>query len=345
MTGFKTYFKSHFKSKISVFILILAVVATVTLIISIRSQPYQQTDYDEVKKEFVYSQDYRSTVWAPVTVLSFLAYILPVAEFSFFKKRRNLDCAYAMPISRRAMGMVHYLIGLITLSSAFTLSYICNLIVMLTRGSGYFDYAPMIWHYFLSLVLGAVIYSFLTFVFNEGNTVGDGMWFMFLYSLVFFFITFSFMVIVDASNVTDGNEVFCAVPIAVIYTLTGHAEYLIELDYSEYHTNSWTSPGFIVWLVLWIILGVASVIGIYYTFGKRRTEKTGEISDSYFGYRVLIPVCGFSLIVAFMDMLVMGIIVFVIAIIGYTIFRRGIHYKKSDILMLGLMLLLAIVLS
>ena len=70
-------------------------------------------------------------------------------------------------------------------------------------------------------------------------------------------------------------------------------------------------------------------------------EKTEDISASWFGYRTLIPVSAVSLMLVvytegstFSTHIIPWFIIELLAVIGYTIYRRGFHYKKSDIIIL-----------
>ena len=91
----------------------------------------------------------------------------------------------------------------------------------------------------------------------------------------------------------------------------------------------------IAFFIFWVVAGIASTVGFLTTFGKRRMERTEEISDSYFGYRVLIPTYAVSgmIVFAVLDAL-SWIIIEILAFLGYTIYRRGFHYRRSDIIIL-----------
>lgn len=85
---------------------------------------------------------------------------------------------------------------------------------------------------------------------------------------------------------------------------------------------------------MWIIVGVACAIGLIYYFGKRRTEKTEEVSNSPFGYMTLIPVYALLCLICIEGDLIFSLLTLVAAFIGYTIYRRGFRYKPSDIAIL-----------
>jgi hypothetical protein len=329
MTSFKSYFKSHLKANLRPLIYILAAVIVFTFLIGIADQPTAYYDY-ELNKSF---PDYYSTLNTAVIFLCILVYVIPVMEFSFFKKRINLDCAYSLPISRRAMGTVHYLTGIITLYVAFTASYLVNFALLLSRGPGYFNFAPMIPHYFLCLLIGFAIYSVMVFVFNEANTRGDGIWFMILYTFVLTVVMAAVTAITDDYDLFDSAA--ASIPAGLLVDISNNYKYLVEINYAE-RATFWNNPQNVGWFIFWLIAGALSAVGFFLTFGKRRMEKTEEISDSYFGFRTLIPIFGIAGMIAFCepDMIIFWVIIELLAILGYTIYRRGFHYKKSDIAIL-----------
>ena len=226
MTGFKSYFRSHLKSSGRILLYLTAIVLLLTLIIGLNDATGEKWN----RETQTYDTTYKSTVYAPVIFLCLLAYIVPILEFSFFKKRINLNCAYSMPISRRAMGAVHYLTGAITVALPFTLSYLLNFILVLTRGVQHYNLTPMIAHYFLCVILGLAMYSLMVFAFNEANSVGDGIWFMFLWTFVTFFAVLALDRVMNASS----YFIIDPLPWGVISELTTSYQRLIELTVPVY---------------------------------------------------------------------------------------------------------------
>ena len=333
MTNAKEYFRFHLKSNLRAVVCILTVVLVLTLIFALYGQPSFRSVYNNDTKKFTYFDDYKSTLYIPVVFLGMLTCILPVWEFSFFKKRTNLNCVYSLPISRRALGSVHYLNGLITLFTVFTASYLLNFILLLSRGAGFFRFGPIFAHYFLTLLVGFAMYSIMVFVFNEANTTSDGIWFMVLYCLIFWFV---FMVCSSLPIFETRYDILDDLPLThwgVISKLTAHYQYLAEIDYAH-KAKFWSTPIFVFSFIFYVVVGIASAVGLFFTFGKRRMEKTEEISDSYFGYRTLIPV--YALLGVYWAQVdggnILGLIFTFCAFVGYTIYRRGFHYKRGDVI-------------
>ena len=316
MTNFKQYFRSHLKANLRPFLYIFVAVLVFTFLLETNMAPH-----------------YETALTAPVILICVLAYILPVMEFSFFKKRINLDCAYSLPISRRAMGTVHYLTGLGMLLITFSASYLLNFLLLLSRKG--LNLTPMTAHYFLCLLLGFAMYSVMVFVFNEANTRGDGIWFMVLYTFVFALIL---ALLPQFSSKLYGTG-FSFIPWGSFALITEYYQYLVESEW-PWQANFWQAPQKFIGFFFWIVAGIASTVGFFLTFGKRRMERTEEISDSHFGFRTLIPVYAIFGMLATGEGWVIGwLIIECLAILGYTIYHRGFHYKKSEIILLLLLLL------
>ena len=337
MTMFKRYLRYHLKESLRPMICILVAVFALTFLIGFNET--STLTYELVDFELQEVRYYRSTLTIPVIFLSVLVSVIPVIEFSFFKKRINLDCIYALPISRRTMGLVHYVTGAITLLGSFTLSYLLNFLFILKRGVENFENLPsLIVHYLLCAVIGAAVYTVLVFVFNEANTMGDGIWFMILWSLAMALVLISVAELLDGTLDTNplGNAAYTATPYGLLVTsLTGGYESFVETNPNSAATF-WSQADGVAFMIVWTVLGIAAAFGLYFTFGKRKVEKTEEISDSFFGYRVMIPLYAVTGMIALSasEIVAMWVIIEAIAILGYTIYRRGFHYKKSDIIVL-----------
>jgi hypothetical protein len=83
----------------------------------------------------------------------------------------------------------------------------------------------------------------------------------------------------------------------------------------------------------WIAAGAASVCGYFRTFALKGAEKTGDVSDSMFCYKTLIPMLGASMVVLTAESDAVMFFISVAAMyIGYAIYRRSFRIKKADII-------------
>lgn len=325
----KAYLRDHIRDNLKSFLYIVVICMAITFVFAINGQ---------ISINYKNEMEYASLIGVPATLLIICAYVIPVMEFSVFKKRVNLDCLYALPINRRELAVVHYITGLMMLVIPYTLSYLLNALLLL-RAPEAFDFSPLLPYYFVSLALGISQYSLFVFVFHKANTKGDGIWFIILWSFVLVLVLGA----LREMDIIDVYQTQFGIPWGLLTELTPGYSYLIEgiPEWSTWSPDEMWENNQIVWFVIWLLAGIAATVGYVLDFGKQRTEKTGEISDSVFGYKVLIPVYAIAGMITFYvsDTPVFWLIIEIIAISGYTIYRRGFHYKKSDIIILVLLVI------
>ena len=83
---------------------------------------------------------------------------------------------------------------------------------------------------------------------------------------------------------------------------------------------------------VWGAIGIAAAVGYFVTFVKKGAEKAGEISNSWFGYKLLIPLYGYSLLLQYDSLDFMTVAICILMVIGYVVYRRGFKLKLSDII-------------
>ena len=93
----------------------------------------------------------------------------------------------------------------------------------------------------------------------------------------------------------------------------------------------------LIYLIVVPILTALFVAGILYFFNKKRTESAGEISNTPFSYKVLLPVCtGMLIYWAFEgEAAIISILALIFSTVGYIIYRRGVKLKIFDILVIA----------
>ena len=273
------------------------------------------------------------------TILGIVASLIPFIELSGFKNRRNLDTLFFFPIKREKMALAVYISGLFQVIVIYTVTYVAGALFLATN-TDYFALGYMLPYYFLSLLLGTVIYSVFMFLFNEGNTVADGVLFCLLW--IFLLNIASYTVISQcleqklwptsvAMNLTDWG---------IIYTPINHLTVLFQDLIEINHPSRWDRSVVSIkehsyMFSVWGAVGIAAAIGYVLRFVKKGAEKAGEISTSWLGYRILIPIYGYCLILLTASdsgPSTISLLTFALMIIGYVIYRRSFRLKKSDII-------------
>ena len=304
-------------------------------------------------------EDNSTSIEMLATILGGLCLLVPMLELSDFKNRRNLDTLFVFPISRFKMALAHYLNGLIQTVAVYSLCFFSAWIYLEIK-TDYFALGYMGLYYIFSLLLGIAIYSIFCFLFAEGNNIADGVLFCLLWIFVIYFVGWEIRVeflkpYIFETQYWESSADFSSdwlIIFSPLNNLTVIFQDIIEVNQHSahyYNTGAYAARylrGAYMFFV-WGALGIASAVGYFLTFIKKGAEKIGEVSDSWFGYRVLIPAYGYSMLLMFDLDMIMTALVFALMVGGYLIYRRGFKLKAGDIIITGcgvLVLLLGLML-
>lgn len=292
--------------------------------------------------------EYRSAgLSAQATVLFILCMLVPMLESAAFKNRRNLDTLYFFPIKRRGMALATYISGFAQSVAVYSVTFFTAWIYLAVK-TDCFALQYMFPYYVLSLLVGLATYSFFTFIFAQANTVVDGVLFCSLWFVAPYLIIaalFQFDLFEDIPWRLQSAIQEWGLAYSPINNLTVIFQDLIEINqightdyyqtYAYYYRELW------YFFVIGGVVGIASVWGYFVTFVKRGAEKTGEISNSWFGYKTLIPICGYGLMILMGGISVVTFLLIAMMVVGYIIYRRGFRFKLPDYLLTGGALLMA----
>lgn len=325
-----------------------------------------------ITNEEIVTVKYRDLSLAPsMAVLMVLAVGVPVWMFAFLKKKRNLDCCYSLPITRRGIGLTQYSVGLVAVYVPFVCSYVLTLITNASFGLfGALGHGYLISHFGVCLLAGFVIYSLSVFVFEKANSVIDGVVFVVAYMLVLYVLVYDTQNIINEIGMLRAKYVYnesikngalrdlvyfnpfyfnvsedSGIPFVFFISLLEDLEYSAETVYGARMERFFSDTENIVWLVFWTVVGIMTAVGAVWGFGKKSAQAAEEISNSIFGYKLLIPLVGFSYIVPYgiFDSDATSCLAMMVACaVGYTVYRRGVKYKKSDYIIIGIMLALTV---
>lgn len=286
------------------------------------------------------------------TVLGFLCGIIPIIELAGFKSRRNIDALYSFPIKRWKMATAHYLSGFIQITLIHSVCFFTSYIYYLLN-TDFFALEYMIPYFFASLGLGIIMYSVFMFINSQANTVVDGVLFSVLWifalallletavSFVRFFDGGWHNLLYDSGCIGQWGIIFGPLNnVTVIFQKLIH----INDTYTGSIMQQYVSKLYMIFV--WLVIGAGASVGYFVTFIKKPAHKTSEISDSFFGYRTLLPIYCFTciLLLGWLFGLITPVIFIAMTIIGYVIFRRGFRFKLPDILSMVGSLIVAVIL-
>lgn len=278
-------------------------------------------------------------------ILCVTSSLIPILELSGFKNRRNLDTLYFLPLGRKKLALAHFISGFAQVVVIYTVTTLVHFFYLLCN-TNCFALVHMLPYYFLSLLLGFVIYAVYAFIFSQANTVVDGVVFCVLWIFLLFLVGETWIV---ASGERSGSDL---VAWGILYVPMNHLTVLYQDLIEINNPTAWDRQveAILVNLhlfVIWDIAGVAATIGYLAAFVKKGAEQAGEISDSWFGYKTLIPLYGCCFLIICkvgLELTLIPVLLYVIMmLVGYVIYRRGFKIKVSDLIVTGCGIILALI--
>lgn len=274
-------------------------------------------------------------VEVPGFTLGLLCVAVPVMQFAYRMNKRSADLWYALPIRRDALTLVRVLGGLILVLVPYTVSYWAGFAVI-AASENLFELEQYGILFAASLPVGIGLFGVNAFLFTRANTLFDGIVFLLAWASLPM-LPFSWLD--SAANIgrffrdgiywfsPDNYSTFS--PLDWLFTqfagiICGTAGTLAEAPFIY---------------ALGAVYAAAAYCGLFLTARRHRAEDVAQVSDSWFGYRVLIP--------AFMALLLaldypaddpIGIyatayaVTLAVGTIAYFVYRRSFRLKLADIL-------------
>lgn len=284
-------------------------------------------------------------LWVPSAILGVLAAVLPLLRLSAFKSRRNIDTLYSFPLSRRKMVAVQLGMGIGEMFCAFTLSYL-YFIFLYKLKAGAFHLFWLLPNYFVALVGGLILYFFVAFFFWQGNTVADGIVFAIGFAGAPALFVLDLSILFNSSLM---SEAVWYLPFWHLNNTTGLFYYkamqdspeVMEVMGEQLSNNAYfweldsLANKFYMYIV-WFFVACILAAMLFYFAGRSKAEKAGDISDSFLGYRTLVPFYGYSILLNSTERAwEFSPIIYLLMIVGYILYRRGFKLRMSDWICLG----------
>ncbi len=328
------------------------VITIISVLLILTALVFTNTNY--ILETTAQNRPYNNPISFIATMSCILCTLIPMFEFSFKMKKVSVDLYYSFPIKREKLFLVKLIIGL--------LEVIIPILVLCI-----FFYLRIITHdhifsmkYFilfsLCLIIAIIfVFSIVSFVYTRCNTIHDGIINVFAYIAVVGVALYSIDNIVNIINdlfIYDGtidprirydNSLFVLnassyKPLisfkvhkyadqGYIFTpITGISD-LFQTLMNNVNTKEILTQYQITGMVAFSLAGIASIIGMLLLSKKDKSENAMNISDSWFSYKVLIPIYIVSIA---LDLdIVMAI---VLGYICYAVFRRSFKIKLCDII-------------
>lgn len=249
-----------------------------------------------------------------------LAYLLPLYLFRFLMKRNSGDLYLSLPMERKRLFYVHYLIGIGFLAAAsfiililysffWVMSDASASTALSTYGIGYTkDFLTYFFLHCWFIVLGCCLYTFFTFLIIRCHTLSDAISVACLYTLLPLFVYYACAAFLN--NV--GNEILVSVS-SYIAENSGIVHFLNLMAATlsiPWQMNQWlqlisgnmflsyTFELLLIDGIIWIFVAVGCFLGAQKAFVRIRSELSEQPTDAFITYPLLIPLFTLLLLLA-----------------------------------------------
>ena len=341
----KAFWKYELKRNLRLLIILLAVCIVPLIVNCAQSELFWAGVVNE--KDRVYAYDVLISYMA--VVLGLLAVFLPLWVYSFKFTKRSVDTWYALPMKRWKIYFVKTMVGLFLMIVPFTAAYWLGAATLALR-QNYYQMSALLPAYASLLFYGICIYGIVAFLLAQGNSAGDGLVFAFGHAAL---LPILLEVALSLANIVLVDQFVPVTNAERIYIRTAFQSY--DLSFfggmarsagafsnmfcgDEYALQWW-------WYVIAAIYGGLGYFGLFFAANMERAEDAEQISTSWFGYKLLLPI--YTAVAAFTFSLggvVIGLVgASVLGFIGYVVYRRKPKIEKRDWLCLVVSVLAGII--
>lgn len=259
--------------------------------------------------------DYSGSGWESMSrvfiSVCILAYLLPLYLFRFLMNRSGNDLYLSLPIERKRLFYVHYIIGLfylITISLLLLLGYslfVNTLSIYQISSAESFSYILLNIYF---IVLGVCLYTFFTYIVIRCHNLLDAILMELAYTLLPLLFYYALHALITHAAEASTTYLFLGFDdtslINIIELPTAVLSIPIQMNLWMIYFCSYASKAAIACELLlvagflWIIFTVCCFLGARKSFVRIRSEQSGQITNAFFTYPLLIPLVSFLLLIA-----------------------------------------------
>ena len=262
-------------------LVVLSVVCSIPYIVNAATMALY-IEYENSGITYRYIQD-PGLVNAYVPLL-ILLFAVPMLVYSFKMSKRGVDGYYSLPLKREKLYFVATLVGLILVLVPYTVSFWSGFVTLLLREGNPYKMGYYVPAYFGGLCFGFFLYGVNAFVYTRANRMLDGVVYMLFYAFV------GGLVMEFIENSFDDYWGYFNSSISVSFIFGGGMfefveamSQLIEGYEGRFHYAGW-------WFGVTIMVGIVCFALFFLLIRYEKGENAEQNSDSWFGYRILIPV-------------------------------------------------------
>lgn len=275
------------------------------------------------------------------SIFSYICFVYALLSFSlisFKMKKISIDKYYALPIKKNKLYLSYYIVSLIRIALPLLISFIAYLIIIITK-THTVNGLYLILFFLYELIMVIAIHTILMYVYYLQNNHNDGHVNASLVIFLPFLIATAVLSIIDLSNGVYLSNFLNAFNYTLLSPLfTSQFEELINTgSINVFHLNHF-------FFALGIILvAIGCVILFAFTSKNEKPENCLNKSESWLGYKTLIPITSLCLTSLTPGPYVIFTVLF--TFILYVSYQKGIRFDKKVKLVFALLSLIEVAYS
>ena len=324
----KKYFLYELKKHLWTLIILTAVCALPYIVsMATFTMWYEWEDWETgVTKSFLQSPNVSLVFWE----LLILLFVVPKLLYSFKMSKRGVDGYYSLPLRKEKLYFVLTMVGLILVIVPYTVSYWLGFLTLLIRKGNPYQMGYFVPAYFVGVLFALFLYGVNAFVFTRANRTSDGVVFMLSYAIVGYLA----VTMIDSVFLPIGTYIPYSIESSFLFS-GGMFEYVNEVcrlilgEVADYEYAGW-------WFGLPIGAGIVCYSLLFYTLRFEKGENAEQTSESWFGYKTLIPVYTALMVACCASDPLSLILVLVGVIVATMIYKHSFRLKLKDFYGIGI---------
>ncbi len=331
----------YIKKRLPLFLIVLGIVLILT-ILELATVPITVDGYTRLISGKLFSGqriEFDGLIYN-TALLIVLASIIPIYEFSFKMKKRGCDLFYSLPITRKKLYLFKYVFGLCEMLAIFIINYwFIEIFVMCKIDNELlveqeFKIGYIFGYFGVAVLLGTLLYSWITFFYTRANSFIDGIIGVILSMALPAAVTAG--ILIYCSNFNWMQDLYTInwfypyhyIPYASLVKICNlFSNRACELDYN--YREYILYPEIVTWVLALGILVLFIVLS-----GKEKAEESEDISDSPFVYSIALPIIIVSCYAICELSNPSWLAIIIGGYIGYVIYNRNFLLRKIDLITL-----------
>lgn len=283
----------YFIKKATPYVVIISIILILCYCLTLLTMNITVIKYDNGMGVFYYIYP-SSNIAVIIVLLAILCFVTPLMNCYYSKDKNAIDVYSALPIKKEKLVNIHLLVGYYEIFVPFTLAYFIGLFILLFRGAP-FDMLSYIPFYFI--MIGASIMFYITncFFVSRANTMLDAVMFELLYLIIGSIIYLSF------SNFLNGFGIDITITSTFPLFLSPIDTFIVSGNYFNSSLlgklgkagagvfENYKVEYILTYVVNFIYAGL-SYFGIMYGCKHDKNENAEQRSNSWFGYKTMLPI-------------------------------------------------------